>query len=73
MKHGTLVTFKPDPTIFSTTEFNYDRIASHLQESAFLLKKVRFILIDERNGNRDEFYYENGLKEYVEEMIKRIR
>ena len=68
MKHGTLVTFKPDPTIFSTTEFNYDRIASHLQESAFLLKKVRFILIDERNGNRDEFYYENGLKEYVEEM-----
>lgn len=68
MKHGTLVTFKPDPTIFSTTEFNYDRIASHLQESAFLLKKVRFILIDERNGNRDEFYYEHGLKEYVEEM-----
>ena len=68
MKHGTLVTFKPDPTIFSTTEFNYDRIASHLQESAFLLKKVRFILIDERNGNRDEFYYENGLKEYAEEM-----
>ena len=68
MKHGTLVTFKPDPAIFSTTEFNYDRIASHLQESAFLLKKVRFILIDERNGNRDEFYYENGLKEYVEEM-----
>ena len=68
LKHGTLVTFKPDPTIFSTTEFSYDRIASHLQESAFLLKKVRFILIDERNGNKDEFYYENGLKEYVEEM-----
>lgn len=68
IKHGTLVTFKPDPTIFSTVDFNYDRIASHLQESAFLLKKVKFILIDERNNNKDEFYYENGLKEYVEEM-----
>ena len=68
IKHGTLVTFKPDPTIFSTVEFNYDRIASHLQESAFLLKKVRFILIDERNNNRDEFYYEHGLREYVEEI-----
>ena len=67
-KHGTIVTFKPDPTIFSTTEFNYDRIADHLRESAFLLKKVRFILNDERNGNKDEFYYENGLKEYVEEI-----
>ena len=67
-KHGTVVTFKPDPTIFSTTEFNYDRIADHLRESAFLLKKVRFILNDERNGNKDEFYYENGLKEYVEEI-----
>ena len=67
-KHGTRVTFKPDPTIFSTTEFNYDRIADHLRESAFLLKKVRFILNDERNGNKDEFYYENGLKEYVEEI-----
>lgn len=67
-KHGTIVTFKPDPTIFSTTEFNYDRIADHLRESAFLLKKVRFILNDERSGNKDEFYYENGLKEYVEEI-----
>lgn len=67
-KHGTMVTFKPDPTIFSTTEFNYDRIADHLRESAFLLKKVRFILNDERSGNKDEFYYENGLKEYVEEI-----
>ena len=68
MKHGTLVCFKPDPKIFSSVEFNYDKIASHLQESAFLLKKVHFILIDERNGNKDDFYYENGLKEYVEEI-----
>lgn len=68
IKHGTLVTFKPDPKIFSTVDFNFDKIATHLQESAFLLKKVHFILIDERNGDKEDFYYENGLKEYVEEL-----
>ena len=35
-KHGTYVRFKPDATIFSTVEFKWDTIASHLQESAFL-------------------------------------
>ncbi|MBP5694636.1 MAG: type IIA DNA topoisomerase subunit B [Bacilli bacterium] len=66
-KHGTTVTFKPDGSIFSTTEFNYDRISSHLKKSAVLLKRVRFIVHDERSGNHDEFFYENGLKEYIEE------
>ncbi len=66
LKHGTTVTFKPDPAIFSTTEFKWDTIASHLQEEAFLLKKVRFILIDERVKKTEEFYYENGLREYID-------
>ena len=64
-KHGTLVTFKPDNTIFSTVEFKYDTIANHLQESAFLMKGVRFTFKDERSGESAEFYYENGLVEYI--------
>ena len=64
-KHGSLVRFKPDPTIFSTVEFKRDIIAGHLKESAFLMKGVRFVLIDERTGDNEEFYYENGLVEYV--------
>ena len=64
-KHGTLVRFKPDNTIFSTVEFKRDTIADHLQESAFLMKGVHFILIDERTGEEEEFYYENGLVEYI--------
>ncbi len=68
LKHGTIVTFKPDKEIFSTTEMSYDRISTHLQESAFLLKNVRFILTDERTNSKDEFYYENGIKEYVSEI-----
>ena len=64
-KHGSYVRFKPDATIFSTTEFKRDIIAGHLKESAFLMKGVKFVLIDERTGDNEEFYYENGLVEYV--------
>ena len=64
-KHGTYVRFKPDPTIFSTVEFKQETIASHLQESAFLMKGVKFILIDERNSYKDEFYYQDGIAEYI--------
>lgn len=65
-RHGTLVRFKPDATIFSTVDFKWDTIYNHLQESAFLLKTVHFILKDERTGESVEFHYENGLQEYVE-------
>ena len=64
-KHGSVIRFKPDATIFSTVEFKRDIIAGHLQESAFLMKGVRFVLADERTGDNQEFYYENGLVEYV--------
>src|SRR5574344_1437762 len=69
-KHGTLVRFKPDPTIFSTVEFKWDTIYNHLQEEAFLLKKVHFILKDERTGMEKELYYENGLREYVSTLCQ---
>ena len=64
-KHGTLVRFKPDPTIFSTVEFKRETIANHLQESAFLMKGVHFVLNDERTGENQEFFYEKGIVEYV--------
>ena len=64
-KHGTYVRFKPDATIFSTVEFKWDTIASHLQESAFLMKGVEFALFDEKTGQNQSFLYENGLVEYI--------
>lgn len=64
-KHGTLVRFKPDAKVFSTVEFKWDVIYNHLQESAFLMKNVRFILKDERTGLSQEFFYENGLREFM--------
>ena len=64
-KHGSYVRFLPDPTIFSTTEFKRETIAGRLKEAAFLMKNVKFVLIDERTGDNEEFFYENGLVEYV--------
>ncbi len=64
-KHGTLVRFKPDASIFSTVDFKWDTIANHLQESAFLMKGVHFVLTDERINQVQDFFYENGLREYV--------
>ena len=67
-KTGTLIRFKPDATIFSTVEFKWETITNHLQESAFLMKRVRFIVQDERNNQKAEFYYEDGLKEYIQSL-----
>ncbi len=65
-RHGTLVKFKPDPKVFTTVEFKWDTICNHVQESAFLLKKVRFVVKDERQNLEQHFYYEEGLKEYIQ-------
>ena len=64
-KHGSLVRFKPDPAIFSTVDFKWDTIYNHLQESAFLMKGVKFILRDEKTNKEAEFCYEDGLVEYI--------
>ena len=69
--HGTIITFKPDDTIFTSTEYNYDILASRLRELAYLNKGVRLNLTDNRekdeNGNyrRDELYSVDGLKGFV--------
>ncbi len=69
---GTCVTFKPDDTIFSTVDFNYDTIHSMLRDFAFLNTGVKLILTDEREGKerRDEMLSEGGIKEYVEVLNK---
>ncbi len=67
-KHGTLVTFKPSAKYFTTTEFRWQTIFDHLQESAYLLKKIHFDLKDERTNLTQSFYYENGIQQFVEDV-----
>lgn len=64
-KSGTKVTFKPDDTIFSTTDFKFNTISERLKESAFLLKEVTLVLKDERTDEAAEFHYENGVQDFV--------
>ncbi|MEX2013545.1 MAG: DNA topoisomerase subunit B [Parcubacteria group bacterium] len=46
--HGTIVTFQPDPAIFPDTNFNFERIANHLRQQAYLVKGLRISVLDAR-------------------------
>jgi DNA gyrase subunit B len=63
--NGTKTTFKPDAQIFQATKFMFDTLYKRLQELAFLNRGVHIIYKDERNGEGDEFCYENGIVEFV--------
>jgi DNA gyrase subunit B len=74
-KSGTTVTFKPDGTIFQTTDFNFEILTARLRELAFLNKGILLTikdmreLVDDGNGGSaryEEFRSEHGLKEFVE-------
>ncbi len=67
-KHGTKVTFMPDATIFETLNFDFDTLRNRLREMAFLTKGLKITLSDKRAGKEKEreFYYEGGIKEFVE-------
>ena len=67
-KRGTKTTFKPDPTIFTTTKFQFDLLHKRLRELAFLNNGVRIRFTDERNGQSEEFFYERGIVEFVEHL-----
>jgi DNA gyrase subunit B len=66
-KKGTFIRFYPDPEIFKeTTEFNFDTLATRLRELAFLNKGLRITLSDERTSKSNEYYFEGGIKTFVE-------
>lgn len=68
---GTIITFRPDETIFTVTEYRYDILATRLRELAFLNAGIRLNITDRRVVKEDgsfkseSFYSENGLQEFV--------
>lgn len=68
---GTIVTFTPDPEIFSVLEYNYTTLANRIRELSYLNKGITITLIDERqldeNGQAlsETFFSEGGLREFV--------
>lgn len=71
-KSGTIVNFKPDDTIFESTVYSYEILASRLRELAFLNKGITLNIVDKRTTNEDgsfkseTFFSEGGLKEFVQ-------
>lgn len=63
---GTTIHFKPDPSIFSVTTYNFETLCERLRESAFLLKGMKIDIIDDRNSVQESFHYENGIEAFVE-------
>jgi len=57
-KHGTLVRFWPDDTMFSVTVFDYATILTRLRQQAYLTKGITITILDERTGDRYRFYFE---------------
>lgn len=68
---GTKITFKPDPTVFEDTTFNFDSITHRLREIAFLNAGVKIDLKDEREENKEISYkYDGGISEFVSYLNK---
>lgn len=67
---GTTIRFKPDETIFETVKFSYNTILDYLRHQAYLTKGVRVRLIDEKHDKRFSFYFEGGIRSYVEHLNK---
>ncbi len=68
---GTLITFAPDPTIFTiTTEFKFERLATRLRELAFLNPGLEITLTDERGDapKKETFIYKHGIEEFVKQL-----
>ena len=67
-RHGLTVQFKPDPTIFEETVFDFEILFTRMREQAFLNAGVKIIMCDEREGQEREevLHYEGGIVSFVE-------
>ena len=66
---GTIITFKPDATIFETVTFDYDILSYRMRELAFLNTGIKIEIYDERNDFSDIFHYEGGIREFVKYLM----
>jgi DNA gyrase subunit B len=64
------VTFIPDDTIFSTSKFDFNTLATRFREICFLNAGLKIIFKDEISGKKDEFHYAGGLVEFVKWLNK---
>jgi DNA gyrase subunit B len=66
--HGTKISFKPDPEIFSTHQYSFETLSNRLRELAFLNAGAKISIIDEREDKRHNFHYEGGISQFVQHL-----
>jgi DNA gyrase subunit B len=67
-KHGTIIRFKPDATIFEETSFSFDTLSNRLREMAFLNRGLKIVIEDERDGRSNTFFFKGGIVEFVKHL-----
>ena len=65
---GTTITFWPDTSIMQKEEMVYAVILDYLRHQAYLTKKVKVMLADERTQMKSSFYFEGGIQSYVRHL-----
>jgi DNA gyrase subunit B len=67
---GTKITFVPDDEVFPIREFDFETIINRMRQQAYLTKGVKIDVIDERYDKKYRFYFEGGIKSYVQHLNK---
>lgn len=64
-EHGTITSFIPDDTMFTTVDFDNERVKNILKDRAYLVPHLAFHFKDERSGEEAHYYFEGGIKSLV--------
>ncbi len=67
-KNGTKVTFRPDPKVFTETEYSFDILSGRLRELSFLNAGLKIGIVDERTGKSHDFQYKGGIVSFVQHL-----
>ncbi|MEE9610354.1 MAG: DNA gyrase subunit B [Desulfatiglandales bacterium] len=70
-EHGTTVMFQPDPDIFKDVVFNPKAIKEQAKAKAFLTRGLTITVEDQINATVDRFYFEGGIRNYIEDLVRR--
>lgn len=65
-RHGTTITFWPDPDMFETVDFDYAVLQNRFRNQAFLNREATITFEDRRVGKSETFHYDGGVSEFVQ-------